>query len=66
MDEIVAMLLEGPESQVSPEAKDLIRKWSSPPKFEEVHDTVSQCCHASLASDFVMMMLLDLEKTLEK
>jgi hypothetical protein len=61
MQDMIELLLVAPESQISDDAKDLIRKWSNPPTYEEVYDTVSQCCHASLVSDFAMSVLMIIE-----
>ncbi len=66
MKELIQGLLDGPDREIDEAAKELIRKWSNPPTYEEVYDTVAQSCHFSLVSDFVMQILMIIEEDAKK
>lgn len=57
MNEVVALLLEAPDSQLDASMKPLIKKWSSPPKAIEVLEVVDAVICGSLANGFTTKLL---------
>lgn len=54
-DQMVAILLDAPESQLDKAMRPIIRKWSNPPKAVQVLEVLDQCVHGALASQVVMI-----------
>jgi hypothetical protein len=58
MDDIKALLLEAPDSQLSVGAKQQIQKsWSDPPTRAQVSATLDYCAHGGDASTFTMLAM---------
>ena len=63
MDEIVKLLMEAPDSQLSDGAKTQIRStWSDPPTRQQVQDTLDYCAYGADASTFAMKVLSALKE----
>jgi hypothetical protein len=51
------LLLQAPDSQIDAQLKNLIGKWSEPPKSIEVLESLDHCVRYSSGSDFVVSVL---------
>lgn len=57
MKELVAVLLEAPDSQLAAVVKPYIRKWSEPPTALQVLEVVDYCINGALSSGVVLASL---------
>lgn len=51
------ILVNAPMTQLDDVAREMIKKWSEPPKAIEVLEVLDKCIFTSLASDFVVTLL---------
>lgn len=57
MKELVAILLEAPESMIDSKMKPFIQKWSDPPTALQVLEVVDYCVNGSLSSGVALAAL---------